>query len=89
MKRLILAAVLIALPITAVAVSTEPAKCFEIAYAHPDNNGFGLSRGQAVRLCSGSTDAEKTLHCFREASTLELNIGLSVELCTKGKIVRQ
>jgi len=43
-------------------VSTEPTNCYELAW-----NGLGLTSGLAVSLCSGTTDAPKTLRCFMKA----------------------
>jgi|APSaa5957512535_1039671.scaffolds.fasta_scaffold169355_2 hypothetical protein len=28
-------------------------QCFDKAFAHPGNGGLGLTRGQAIELCSG------------------------------------
>jgi len=34
----------------------EVTQCFENAWAHPDNGGLGLNRGQAIDLCKKSAE---------------------------------
>ena len=69
----------------------EPIKCYEMAWGskqNPEHNpGLGLNAGQAVTLCSGTTDAEKTIRCFAQAwahpddGGLGLIAGQAVALC--------
>jgi len=62
-------------------VSTEPTDCYKMAW-----NGQ-VTSGLAVSLCSGTTDASKTLVCFVKAyghpdeDGLGLPMGLAVKLC--------
>ena len=59
-----------------------PTTCYALAW-----NAMGLNKGQAVKLCSGTTDAAKTIACFLKAYANEedkglgLNMGLAVNLC--------
>jgi len=63
-------------------VSSEPTTCYKLAW-----NGLGLTAGMAVKLCSGTTDASKTLRCFMKAyghpdeDGLGLTMGYAVNLC--------
>jgi len=63
-------------------VSSEPTNCYYLAW-----NTLGLNTGLAVSLCSGTTDAPKTLECFMKAyghpdnDGLGLPMGLAVTLC--------
>jgi hypothetical protein len=65
----------------------EPIKCYSVAWESKETNGLGLTTGQAVELCSGTTSAEKTLQCFYIAwahpddGGLGLNAGQAVDLC--------
>ena len=34
----------------------EVTQCFENAWAHPDNGGLDLNRGQAIDLCKKSAE---------------------------------
>ena len=34
----------------------EVTQCFENAWAHPDNGGLDLKRGQAIDLCKNSAE---------------------------------
>lgn len=60
---------------------SEPTLCYRLA------GGDGMTIGQAVELCGGTTDAFKTLACFEEAfghpddGGLGLNRGQAVDLC--------
>ena len=62
-------------------ISIEPTNCYELAW-----NGQ-VTSGLAVSLCSGTTDAPKTLECFMKAyghpdnDGLGLPMGLAVTLC--------
>ena len=62
-------------------VSTEPTDCYKMAW-----NGQ-VTSGLAASLCSGTTDASKTLVCFVKAyghpdeDGLGLPMGLAVKLC--------
>jgi len=62
--------------------SQEPAKC----YAGISNIDDEISRGIAVELCSGSINAEKTLLCYANGSSRELNRGLATTLCSANKV---
>jgi hypothetical protein len=68
--------------------SSQPVICYKIAWGNRDKGeGFGLTAGQAIRLCGGATDAQKILQCFAEAWThpdnggLGLTAGQAVDLC--------
>ena len=60
---------------------TEPTKCYRLFEAP------GLTVGQAIDLCSGTTDARATLRCFYEAwgttqeGGLGLTAGQAIRLC--------
>ena len=66
---------------------SEPIKCYENAWGSKENPGLGLNAGQAVTLCSGSTDANKVIQCFTKAwarpddGGLGLTAGQAVALC--------
>ena len=63
------------------AAKSEPSLCYRLA------GGDGMTVGQAIELCGGTTDALKTLACFQEAwghpdeGGLGLNLGQAVDLC--------
>jgi len=63
-------------------ISSEPTNCYYLAW-----NNLELNTGLAVSLCSGTTDAAKTLECFVKAyghpdnDGLGLPRGLAVTLC--------
>ncbi len=63
-------------------ISSEPTNCYQLAW-----NNLGLSTGQAIKLCSGTTDAPKTIECFIKAyghpddDGLGLPMGFAVNLC--------
>ncbi len=78
----------ISAPALAAEQNSEPTKCYEIAWGNQeDGKGFGLSAGQAVKLCGGTTNAQKVLQCFAKAwshpnnSGLGLTAGQAVDLC--------
>ena len=64
-------------------VISEPIKCYLDAGGVPG----GMTVGLSVELCSGTTDADKTIQCFvkafepREYGGLGLPLGLAVQLC--------
>ena len=70
------------------AFANEAAQCFEKAWANPNDGGLGLTRGQAVGLCKGATDAVKVTNCFEKAwahpndGGLGLTRGQAINLCT-------
>jgi hypothetical protein len=72
--------------------TSEPVKCYEKAWGHPSEGGFGLTAGQAVSLCGGATDASKVIQCFAEAwapssaGGLGLNAGQAVALCKSNSL---
>ena len=63
-------------------ISSEPTNCYYLAWTILE-----LNTGQAVKLCSGTTDAAKNLDCFVKAyghpdeDGLGLPMGLAVNLC--------
>ena len=63
-------------------VSTEPTDCYKMAW-----NDLGLTAGNALKLCSGTTEASETLVCFMKAyghpdeDGLGLTMGYAVNLC--------
>ena len=69
------------------AVASEAAQCFELAWAPPDVGGLGLTRGQAVALCTGAFDAVEVAQCYARAWAhpnnrgLGLTAGEAVDLC--------
>lgn len=69
------------------AFANEATRCFEKAWAHPNDGGLGLTRGLAVELCKGANDAANVTKCFKKAwahpddGGLGLKRGLAVELC--------
>ena len=56
--------------------STEPAKCA----ARISRVDSEISKGIAVDVCSGSTNAEKTIACYAKASST-FNRGMAITLC--------
>ena len=50
MKKLLLLLFLIPNLVMEAAAGTQ---CFDKAWEHPSNGGLGLTKGQAVKLCSG------------------------------------
>lgn len=62
----------------------EPIKCY--ALVGDITGDKGMTVGLGVQLCAGTKDAKATLLCYKLAfAALELNRGLSVELCSEGK----
>ena len=63
--------------------STEHSDCYALA----GELNVGLTVGLGIKLCSGTTDAAKTIECFMKAAGHEgdggygLNIGSAVNLC--------
>ena len=61
---------------------TEPTQCYKIAW-----EGLGFTAGQAIELCSGTTDSKKTILCAVKAWShpkndgLGLNAGQAIRLC--------
>jgi hypothetical protein len=60
----------------------HPTVCYSLAW-----NGLGLTTGQAIKLCSGTANAPKTIACFikaygtTEEGGLGLTKGFAVNLC--------
>tara|TARA_R110000796_G_scaffold52784_1_gene124292 strand:- start:1284 stop:1586 length:303 start_codon:yes stop_codon:yes gene_type:complete len=60
----------------------HPTLCYSLAW-----NGLGLTTGQAIKLCSGTADAPRTIACFikaygtSEEDGLGLTKGFAVNLC--------
>ena len=56
--------------------------CYVLAWS-----ALGLNRGQAIKLCSGTTDLAKTIKCFlkayksEEEEGLGLPMGFAINLC--------
>jgi hypothetical protein len=72
-------------------VASEVTQCFEKAYGHPDNGGFGLHLGGAKDLCKGTINANGVIQCFAIAyghpnnGGFGLHLGGAIDLC-KGTI---
>ena len=70
------------------AVKIEAIKCYVMAADVPG----GMTVGLAVTLCSGTTDAERTIRCVVAAFThpddggLGLSRGLAVNLCKSNSL---
>lgn len=62
--------------------STEPAKCA----ARISRVDSEISKGIAVDVCAGSTNAEKTIACYGKAAST-FNRGLAVTLCSAKEYV--
>ena len=83
----IFALLLMSGPVTASDPLSEPIKCYEKAWESQEKGGLGLTAGQAVTLCSGSTDANKVIQCYVKAwahpdnGGLGLTAGQAVLLC--------
>jgi hypothetical protein len=71
---------------------SEPVKCYKIVWGSKDTPGLGLTAGQAVTLCGGTTDAAKTILCFVQAWShpndggLGLTAGQAVALCKSNSL---
>ena len=65
----------------------EPVKCYKLVWGTKDTPGQGLTTGQAVDLCRGTTNAAQTTLCFVQAWShpgnggLGLTAGLAIALC--------
>jgi hypothetical protein len=83
----ILAPLLVSGSVVAAESTSEPIQCYEKAWASRETGGLGLTAGQAVTLCSGTFDANKTIQCYAKAWThpanggLGLNAGQAILLC--------
>jgi hypothetical protein len=66
-------------------VANEAIKCYETAWGHPKEGGLGLTAGQAVELCSGTTNANEIIQCYVKAWGNKANGGLGL---TAGQAVR-
>lgn len=70
------------------ALASEATTCFEKAWAHPNDGGLGLNRGQATSLCNGAPNAGEVTKCYDRAwghpddKGLGLNRGQAVALCS-------
>lgn len=72
-----------------IAITSEPAKCYEAVWGSKEKKkaGLGLTAGQAVMLCSGTSNAAMVVGCFVEAwahpknGGLGLAAGQAVTLC--------
>ena len=65
--------------------TNEAIKCYETAWGLPVEGGLGLTAGQAVELCSGTTNANETIQCYAKAWDINDNGGLGL---TAGQAVR-
>jgi len=71
------------------AITSEPTKCYEMVWGSEEKKqeGLGLTAGQAVTLCSGTTNAATVVRCFVEAwahpqnGGLGLTAGQAITLC--------
>lgn len=63
-------------------VLSHAVDCYVLAWS-----ALGLNRGQAIKLCSGTTDLAKTIKCFLKAYKSEeddglgLPMGFAINLC--------
>lgn len=72
-----------------IAITSEPTKCYEMVWGSEEKKmaGLGLTAGQAVTLCSGTTSAVTVVRCFVEAwanpknGGLGLTAGQAITLC--------
>ena len=72
-----------------ISITSEPTKCYEAVWGSEEKKkaGLGLTAGQAVTLCSGTTNAAMVVGCFVEAwahpknGGLGLAAGQAVTLC--------
>ena len=72
-----------------IAITSEPTKCYEMVWGSEEKHkdGLGLTAGQAVTLCSGTTNAITVVRCFVEAwahpknGGLGLTAGQAITLC--------
>jgi len=64
--------------------STEPAKC-AAQISRVDNE---ISKGIAVEVCAGSTNADKTIACYGKAAST-FNRGMAITLCGAKEYVKQ
>jgi hypothetical protein len=66
--------------------TNEPIKCYS------ESGRLGLTVGLAIKLCSGTADAKKTIECYAKASAhpddggLGLPVGLAVTLCKSNSL---
>ena len=61
----------------------EPIKCY--TFLGEITGDEEMPVGLAVQLCAGAKNAKETLLCYKMAfESLELNRGLSIELCGQG-----
>ncbi len=67
--------------------SNEITRCFEKAWGHTSHGGFGLTRGGAIDLCKGASNANEVAKCFIKAwghvnnQGFGLTRGNAIELC--------
>jgi hypothetical protein len=79
-------------PATSSIPDAEPVKCYRMAWESREKGGLGLTAGQAVRLCSGATDALKVVLCYAQAwehpanGGLGLTAGQAVTLCRTASV---
>ena len=59
----------------------QPTGCYSWAF-----NVLDLNHGQALKLCSGTIDADATLNCFVRANGLPKNEGGKLGLSAKSSI---
>ncbi len=63
-----------------IAIKSEPTKCYEAVWGSDEKKeaGLGLTAGQAVTLCSGTSNAATVVRCFLEAWAHPKNGGLGL-----------
>ena len=75
-------------PTTDEPITSEPIKCFEKAASVPG----GMTVGLVVKLCSGTTDADKTIKCYLKAwahpddGGFGLPVGIAITLCKSNSL---
>lgn len=87
MKALFYSYILVIVLGSTSAAATEPIRCYEMAWGSSENRGLNLTVGQAVMLCSGTSDADGVIRCFVKAwahpddGGLGLTAGQAIRLC--------
>lgn len=77
-----------------ITITSEPTKCYAMVWGSVEKGleGMGLTAGQAVTLCGGTTSAETVIRCFIEAwaptksGGLGLNAGQAIGLCKTNSV---
>ncbi len=88
--RLLLVAIF-ALFLNQSVLADQATDCFNKAWAHPDDGGLGLTKGQAIAICNGATNVNEIVKCYKKAwghpedGGHGLNRGQAIELCASVK----